>query len=171
MECIELMGNNHPSESVDGNGRAVALLRKNGVRLTRNRLLIIEAFEKYKAHLTAKDLYRYVLQRDYGVGLTSLYRVLSELEQINILRSNRLYDGSISFELACRTTDGSSRLICTRCNRIETLDDADFDSMREKVLRQKGFNPMRDTSTIYAICDDCLSKASPGENRAFSEYG
>jgi len=147
----------YPSASVSAEGPAIDLLRAKKMRITHARVCVLEAFENHARHFTAEELYEYVVQQGHRIGLASLYRILGELEQLQILRGNRLYHGKMSFELVSRSTPEGSRLICRQCNRIEKLDSTELDLGAGEMPGRHGFSSIEHSCVIYGICMECAA--------------
>ena len=61
-------------------------LKSTGLKATIPRLKILEVFQRStERHMTAEDVYRVLLQERSDVGLATVYRVLTQLEQASIL--------------------------------------------------------------------------------------
>ena len=61
-----------------------AELKKAGLKVTLPRLRILELLEEDKAHLSAEDIYRKLIDAGEEVGLATVYRVLTQFEQADI---------------------------------------------------------------------------------------
>ncbi|NDH55006.1 MAG: transcriptional repressor, partial [Betaproteobacteria bacterium] len=61
-------------------------LKNTGLKATLPRLKILEIFQKgAQRHMTAEDVFRVLLEDRSDVGLATVYRVLAQFEQADIL--------------------------------------------------------------------------------------
>ena len=75
----------------------VSLLRSSGRRITPERELLVRIIEKH-AHLDAEEIYR-IAQRDRPqIGLATVYRTLTLLKDLGIVRSNGLGENHEHYE-------------------------------------------------------------------------
>ena len=65
-----------------------AELKKAGLKVTLPRLRILELLEHDKAHLSAEEIYRKLIEAGEEVGLATVYRVLTQFEQAGICLSS-----------------------------------------------------------------------------------
>ena len=59
-----------------------AELKKAGLKVTLPRLRILELLEHDKAHLSAEEIYRKLIDAGEEVGLATVYRVLTSLSRL-----------------------------------------------------------------------------------------
>jgi Fur family ferric uptake transcriptional regulator len=78
-----------PAESTHGS------LRKRGMRLTRQRRILLELIDRSGRHLDAAQLYRLARERDAGINRVTVYRTLKMLKQGQLVDELDLmhYDG------------------------------------------------------------------------------
>ena len=62
-------------------------LKNIGLKATLPRLKILELFQSSaQRHMTAEDVYRQLMQQQLDIGLATVYRVLMQFEQADILK-------------------------------------------------------------------------------------
>ena len=92
-------------------------LRDAGLRMTRQRLVLLEVIAGASDHPDAAELHKRVQARDAGVSLATVYRTLSELEAQGVIQRHAFDGASSRFETA---DEGSrprrSRTGATRCH-------------------------------------------------------
>lgn len=75
-------------------------LRDAGLRMTRQRLVLLEVIAGASDHPDAAELHKRVQARDAGVSLATVYRTLSELEAQGVIQRHAFDGASARFETA-----------------------------------------------------------------------
>lgn len=75
-------------------------LRDAGLRMTRQRLVVLEVIAGANDHPDAAELHKRVQARDPGVSLATVYRTLSELEAQGVIQRHAFDGASARFETA-----------------------------------------------------------------------
>ncbi len=132
-------------------------LKDNGLKVTGPRLKILELFENRKAnHLTAEDVFRVLIDEGFDVGLATVYRVLTQFEQADILVKHHFETGKAVYELNCG--DHHDHLVCVHCGRISEFFDADLEKLQEKIAKDNGYAIMDHALYLYGVCQNCQKK-------------
>lgn len=134
---------------MDGDARD---LREHGLKATQPRLKVLALFQSQPdMHFSAEDVYRR-LQAEH-VSLTTVYRVLTQLEGAGFLKRSGFQPEKALFELE----DGMhhDHLVCTGCGRIEEFRDAAIEHRQSEVARHRGFRLVEHALYIYGLCSMC----------------
>src|SRR5215467_8607300 len=73
-------------------------IRKQGLKRTSQRDLILEVFLSTEEHLSSEDLHQLVRKQDPTVGQTTVYRTLKLLSDAGLAREVRFGDGRTHYE-------------------------------------------------------------------------
>ena len=93
-------------------------LKSTGLKATLPRLKILEIFQKgAQRHMTAEDVFRVLLEDRSDVGLATVYRVLAQFEQADILTRSHFESGKAVYEL--NEGQHHDHLVCRECGRVE----------------------------------------------------
>ena len=126
-------------------------LKSTGLKATLPRLKIMEVFQgSAQRHLTAEDVYRILLQDRSDVGLATVYRVLTQFEQANILIRSHFESGKAVYEL--NEGQHHDHLVCLDCGRVEEFYDAEIEQRQHAVASAKGFSISDHALSLYATC-------------------
>jgi len=80
-------------------------LKSIGLKATAPRLKILEIFQQgTQRHMTAEDVYRHLLLQHVDIGLATVYRVLMQFEQANILKRSHFESERAVYELKKAST-------------------------------------------------------------------
>lgn len=166
----------------DGNGRkALAPMAKSGekfktktlldayrdylgvkkLKITRQRMLIVEEFFREGAHISADDLFRKVKNRDEKIGLASVYRTLKSLVESGLAVERRFLDKTSVFEYN-NPAEHHDHLICMRCHQIIEFENEEIEKLQEEVAKKLGFRLIDHKLELYAVClrGDCAKRTS-----------
>jgi Fur family ferric uptake transcriptional regulator len=126
-------------------------LKSTGLKATLPRLKILEIFQKStRRHMTAEDIYRVLLEERSDVGLATIYRVLAQFEQANILSRSHFESGKASYEL--NAGQHHDHLVCLDCGKVEEFYDAEIEKRQHAVAKIKGFAIADHALSLYAHC-------------------
>ena len=126
-------------------------LKSSGLKATLPRLKILEIFQNSPVrHLSAEDIYKVLLNDKIDVGLATVYRVLTQFEQAEILHRNHFESGKAVFEL----NEGShhDHLVCLDCGKVEEFYDAEIEQRQQLIATQRGFTIAEHALAIYGNC-------------------
>jgi Fur family transcriptional regulator, ferric uptake regulator len=126
-------------------------LKASGLKATLPRLKILEIFQSSTVrHLSAEDVYKILLADNMDVGLATVYRVLTQFEQANILHRNHFETGKAVFEL----NEGShhDHLVCLDCGRVEEFYDEEIELRQQHVALERGFKIAEHALALYGHC-------------------
>jgi Fur family ferric uptake transcriptional regulator len=126
-------------------------LKSSGLKATLPRLKILEIFQNSTVrHLSAEDVYKILLNDNMDVGLATVYRVLTQFEQAEILHRNHFETGKAVFEL----NEGShhDHLVCLDCGKVEEFYDADIEQRQHTIATERGFTIAEHSLAIYGNC-------------------
>lgn len=134
-------------------------LRNHGVRVTTQRLLVLEALAALGGHTTADEILRWASARQPAINLATVYRTLELLMSIGMVAQTDLGGSATSFELVGETPH--HHLVCERCGAVLELDDAALQGVREALLRDYGFDVTSRHIAIFGMCRGCRERAAP----------
>ncbi len=129
-------------------------LQARGLRKTYPRLKVLEALESSPgAHLSAEEIFTWLDQKNAGLALSTIYRVLAQLAEIGILRKHQFGDGThTKFEI--ETGKQHDHLICAQCGRILEFHAPKLMELHSGIARHYGFDLYQHTLTLYGYCKD-----------------
>ena len=129
-------------------------LRRLGLRITPQRLLILQALEGKDAHLTAEDVFSQVRARYPNVHISTVYRTLEMLQDLGMVTETDLGEGKRQYHWAERGQH--HHLVCSRCGQILELDPAYLRPLERAIKAQYGFRPSLHHFAIFGLCSRCL---------------
>lgn len=137
--------------------------RGGGYRITVPRRAILDILSKTNDHLSAEDIYIKVHRVYPGIGLTTVYRTLDILVDMELVSKFDFGDKRARFELSegPKGERHHHHLVCTNCNRV--IDYTDFIDEEKELLNNtekglsKKYNFKINSHSIqfYGLCDRC----------------
>ena len=142
----------HPCESVEG---LKGLLRAEGLRATAPRLAVMGLLRDARAPLSHAALSKKLPKGLYDRA--TVYRVLSDLSDVGILRRMDLGDHVWRFEFSdpCRgLTETHAHFLCEACDEVSCLPDALLEGLKKAGRWAASFSEAQ--IRIRGTCPDCL---------------
>jgi Fur family transcriptional regulator, ferric uptake regulator len=126
-------------------------LKSIGLKVTAPRLKILELFQtSAQRHMTAEDVYRHLITQNIDIGLATVYRVLMQFEQANILQRSHFESERAVYEL--NEGEHHDHLVCLDCGRVEEFHDPEIEALQIKVAKRQGFEIADHALSLYAHC-------------------
>lgn len=140
----------------------VALLRRDGGRLTATRKAVVRALlGSGDHHLTAADVTRAVRDLDPEFQESTVYRTLDRLAELGIVDHVHIGHGAAVYHL----TDAEHRhhhLVCDGCGRVIEVAPSLLDSVARRVEREHGFVLDAGHFALGGTCARCRAEAATG---------
>lgn len=136
-------------------GQFVERFRQLGLRVTPQRLLVMEALAESGGHMTADDIMRWTAERYPAINLATIYRTLDLLTSVGLVTQTDLGSGASEFEVVGETLH--HHLVCDMCGAVTEIDDTALVPMRERLLRDYGFRVSSRHVGLFGTCAACLA--------------
>jgi Fe2+ or Zn2+ uptake regulation protein len=148
------MPHDHPSADAQFEA-ALQTLRANQHRVTEPRKAMLRILTSEHGPFTAEEVHRRLPEG--SCDLVTVYRSLTAMEEIDVVRRCDFGDGSYRYEINTGEHH-HHHIICRSCHGVATLDVCVADSL-ERLARQMGYTKVTHTLEIFGICPKC-QKAS-----------
>jgi Fur family ferric uptake transcriptional regulator len=132
-------------------------VRQRGLRLTRQRAIILQILCELDGHASAESIYDRVTLHRRDLDLSTVYRTLELLRDLRILSQTDLGRGCAEYEIV--TGAPHHHLICQRCGRVSDLDHAYLASAAQAIRQDTGFEPIFDHFAIFGLCRECSERS------------
>lgn len=135
-----------------------ALLKKNNLKFTIQREVILETLYNSDEHLTPESLHNLIQEKfpDLKTGIATVYRTLALLEESDMVTSLSFGAQGKKYELGAK--HHHDHLICTECGSITEFYDEKIEERQRKIADELGFKMLDHSMQIYGICKDCQKK-------------
>ncbi|WP_035042316.1 Fur family transcriptional regulator [Desulfovibrio sp. X2] len=132
-------------------------LSSKRLKMTPQRMLILDVFLKEQGHLTSEDLYQKVKAIDPSVGQATVYRTLKLLSDSGIAQEVDFSEGVARYEHGFNE-DHHDHLICIRCRTTVEVADERIEQLQEELARAHGFRLTGHSMCLYGVCPRCRGK-------------
>lgn len=131
-------------------------LQQQGVRLTRQRKILLDLIDQSGKHLDAESLYSLAREKDPKLNRVTVYRTLKLLKQGGLVDELDLmhFSGEQHF-YETRMKQEHAHVVCLRCGKIEEFFGEPLRRMREQVESDFGFEILLARTEIGGYCADC----------------
>ncbi len=135
----------------------IAQLKDNGLKVTGPRLKILDLFETHAGkHLSAEDVYRILLEEGVDIGVATIYRVLTQFEQADILLRHHFESGKAVYEL--NQGDHHDHLVCVKCGMVAEFHNKEIEDLQDKIAEEHGYRIVDHALYMYGVCGGCQKK-------------
>ena len=134
------------------------LLKSNNLKQTKQRELILETIYNNNGHFTPEDIYNLIKESspDVKLGIATVYRTLTLLEEANIVSSISFGAQGKKYEFGLK--EHHDHLVCTKCGKIEEFMDDFIEKRQELIAKQHNFKMTGHIMKIVGICETCQKK-------------
>jgi Fur family ferric uptake transcriptional regulator len=131
-------------------------LKQRGVRLTRQRRLLLELIDRSGLHLDAESLFQMAKEKDPKLNRVTVYRTLKLLKQGGLVDELDLahFEGDQHY-YETRMKQEHAHIICLRCGRVEEFFGEELRKLRAQVESQFGFEIMFARTEVGGYCSHC----------------
>jgi Fur family ferric uptake transcriptional regulator len=133
--------------------RAIELLRAQGMRMTPQRIAIVDEIMTTPGYLTPLRVIERVQARVPGVTPSTVYRTLERLEELGVLAHVHLESGMGYHPVA---ESQHAHLICSACGTEQEIPRQALQRLERSLERAHGFRPDFGHHPISGLCADCL---------------
>ncbi len=126
-------------------------LRAAGKRVTPERELLLGIIAS-NPHLDAMEIHRLAREKQPRISLATVYRTLSLLEELGIVRACELGEAHAHYEVQ---HDDHLHLVCSECGRIVDLPSPE---PLRKLAASRGFHVERIRLELIGLCSACAEK-------------
>ncbi len=113
-------------------------LKQVGLKVTLPRIKILEILEDPKNHhMSAEDVYRALIDNGSDVGLTTVYRVLTQFESAGLVSRHHFDSGQAIFELD--TGDNHSHIVCIKTGKLAEFKDEFIENRLNEIAKDLGY--------------------------------
>lgn len=108
-------------------------------------LQILEAAED--RHLSAEDVYKALLEAEQDVGLATVYRVLTQFEDVGLVIRHNFDGGHAVFELA--TDEHHDHMVCLESGDVVEFIDKEIEKRQREIAEKHGYEIVEHSLTLY----------------------
>ena len=133
-------------------------LRSKGVRLTPQRLLILNAVSQGSRHMDVDEVFRKARESYPYIDIATVYRTLHLFRRMGVVTEVAIGD-RLHFEIT-NPDAPHHHMVCRPCGGAYDLAPDYLDEFRNTLTQEFDFEPDLDNFTVTGICSTCKSSAA-----------
>lgn len=143
------------------------ILKENNLKITKNRIAILNELDKMKNPTTAEEVFNSISKTSIEkYSLSSVYRALNHFCEKGIVKKTAEIDGTTYFQL---DTVHSHSLICEKCKKIVPILHCPITPIIKNIENKTDFLVTGHHLEIKGICSNCKKKMSKDEIKELSK--
>ena len=132
------------------------VLLSRGIRLTRQRQILLDLIDKSGKHLDAESLYQLAHQLDPKLNRVTVYRTLKMLKQGGLVDElDLMHWGGDQHYYETRLKQEHAHVVCLRCGKVEEFFGEPLQRLRRQVEDHFGFHIIVARTEIGGYCAHC----------------
>lgn len=133
--------------------RLEIFLRRRGLRMTKQREVILRAAFGSNEHFTAEELWDEARKLDRRTSRATVYRTIALLREGGLLREIDLGRDQKVFDPNFLDHPHHNHLVCIDCGKVIEFEDSHMRILEECITRRLGFRSTQSSLRIEACCD------------------
>ncbi len=130
------------------------LLKKHGLKNTRQRSAILDILDGEQVPLSAEDVYIELKKQDIAANLSTVYRTLDVMLAKGLIREAGVAgDNRAMYEL--NRTEHRHYLVCMGCKKITPLDKCPIKDYENEIARETHYTIAGHRLDIFGFCPQC----------------
>ncbi len=138
-----------------------------GLRMTRERIEILDAILAAGDHFDAEKLYLDLRVRESLVSRATVYRTLDLLVQCGLVDRSRFASDSFSYE-PMHGREHHDHMVCTACGHVTEFVSAEIERLQDEACAEHDFRAVTHRLTIFGLCATC-AQGERADGRAGGE--
>lgn len=132
------------------------IIREIGLKVTKQRLVILESVRTGPTHFTAQEVFERVSQKQDEIGFATVYRFLKKLSENSYVSEFRIGGMPARYEWASK--NHHDHLTCTDCGMIVEFENPEIERLQEIIAANNGFTLTHHVMELYGKCQQCQLK-------------
>jgi Fur family ferric uptake transcriptional regulator len=122
-------------------------------RNTWQKTAVLEQLSNTDEFVSAQELHQKISQSGKKLGLTTVYRALTEMVEQGMADSLSISDGEMRYRIC--TPEHHHHLICRVCGKTVEFDMPGFEELALQVAKANGFTELSHEIELFGVCKDC----------------
>jgi len=141
---------NMPQASIKGS------LKEKGLRLTRQRQILLDLIDKTGQHLDAERLFHLAKEQDPKINRVTVYRTLKMLKVGGMVDElDLMHYGGDQHYYETRMKQEHAHVICLRCGKVEEFFGDPLQKLRKQIESHFGFEILLTRTEVGGYCAHC----------------
>jgi Fur family ferric uptake transcriptional regulator len=136
--------------------RYEAQLREAGLRMTKQRLAIVQVLAETNDHPDANEIFYRAFSKDPSISLSTVYRTMRILEQSGTIHRHAFDDGRARFEHAGQ--EHHDHLIDIETGKVIEFRSDKIEQLQAEIARELGYDIVRHKLELYGVASKAKSQ-------------
>ncbi len=132
------------------------MIRQMGLKVTLQRMAILECLSAGRAHVTAQEVFETVNSLHPEIGFATVYRFLRKMAEQKLVTEVRMGGLPARYELTPRKHH--DHLTCVRCGCIVEFECPPIEALQEQVAKEHNFRLTHHVLELYGLCPRCQTE-------------
>ena len=141
----------------------IKLLQSRGLRVTSQRLQVLDAVCEGKGHTSAGKVLARAREANPAIDQSTVYRTLELLCSLEVVAANTSAEGVTVYEIVGQRPH--HHLVCTACGREYEIPDQAVQTLMEAIQRLYGFTMTTRHLMLEGLCQACLDSEEDRADR------
>ncbi len=131
-------------------------LKGHGLRITRQRQILLELLDESGEHLDAEQLYRLARVKDPKLNRVTVYRTLKVLKSSGLVDElDLMHHAGDQHYYETRRKQEHAHVVCLGCGRVEEFFGAPLDELKRQIAAHLGFEVVVARTEAGGYCAEC----------------
>ena len=145
-----------------------ARLRKQGYRLTPQRLIVLDVVKRGEGHLTADEVHAAVVPQHPYINIATIYRTLQWLQDVGLVAPLAIGTGPLRYEYVWGETH--HHLVCQDSGYEQEIGDDILLALKEQLQSRYAFSAQLHHLAIPGRCSACQQNTDSKDARPAQEH-
>lgn len=134
--------------------KVIEILKEHNLKITAPRKEILKILLESDVPLNADQLYK-LTRKNKSPNFTSMYRILNQLNEENIIDKSLYQNGVYYYELL-QNKKHNHYIICEKCGKMAILNSCPIDEYKTEIEKESGYKLENHFIEFIGICPECL---------------
>jgi Fur family ferric uptake transcriptional regulator len=132
-------------------------LKKKGLKITNQRLLVAERIFRHPSHFTVDSLAESLKDRKGEISRATIYRIVSILVESGQLTEHN-FSPNVRYYEHIPKHEHHDHIVCMDCGRIEEFVVEDIERFQKQIAQEHGFSLADHALNLYGKCNELAEK-------------
>lgn len=129
------------------------VIRDIGLKVTQQRLTILEQILAGRKHVTAQEVFELVAEKSPEIGFATVYRFLRTLSDHGYVSEVRMRGLPARYEW--KSKDHHDHITCVECGKIAEFENEHIEKLQLEIAEKLGFKLTDHILELYGTCSSC----------------
>ncbi len=123
-----------------------------GLRVTNQRLLVLQVIQQGQGHLDADEIYRQAREKNPRLSLSTVYRTLQTFKKLGLIEELHIDEGHHHYE---KRSTQHHHLVCLECGRVVEFQYPSANLIKKNVREARDFEITSSEIRMTGYCPKC----------------